>query len=344
MVLAVINRTRRRTARPLLAWRPAPGTLYSIIVAFALIGLEQLFSAVPDLEGADTLNSNLPTAIVANGHTLLLEISKNNSVQVDYWAVRRDTTAIRLYQRPGVDPNASFALIGIPYETKPGPDTLSLEWSVGDHLYTREIPFRIVAGPYKAESITGVDQSRVAPDAAALERIASERKIIAEAYVAVRDTAMMDGPFKWPVENRVVTSMYGNRRVFNGQLRSFHGGLDLRAREGTPIYSAQSGVVKLARNLFYSGNHVLVEHGMGVHTSYSHFSTIEVTEGQWVEQGQLLGLAGATGRVNAAHLHWTTSVNGIGVSPLQCVEILEAVYGRQTEKKQSTDGSQQENP
>ena len=306
--------------------------------------MEQLFSAVPDLQGADALNSHLPMAIVANGHTLLLEVSKKDSIAVDYMAARRDTIAVRLYPRPGVDPNASFALIGIPYETKPGPDTLSLEWMVGDNLYTRDIPFRIVAGPYKAESITGVDQSRVAPDAAALKRIAAERKVIAEAYVAVRDTAMMDGPFEWPVENRVVTSTYGNRRVFNGQLRSFHGGLDLRAREGTPVYAAQSGVVKLARNLFYSGNHVLLEHGMGIHTSYSHFSTIEVTEGQWVEKGQLLGLAGATGRVNAAHLHWTTSVNGVGVSPLQCVEIIEAVFGRKTEEKPSADSSQQEKP
>lgn len=341
---AVLSRARRRTARPILAWRPAPKTVYSLVVAFALIGVEQILPAVPNLQGGDALNPHLPTATVANGHTLLLEITQRDSMPVDYKAARRDTTAVHLYPRPGVDPNASFALIGIPYETKPGPDTLSLEWSVGDNLYTRDIPFRIVSGPYKAESIKGVDQSRVAPDVAALKRIAEERKIIAAANVAVRDTVMMGGSFEWPVKNRVVTSAYGTRRVFNGQLRSFHGGLDLRAREGTSVYAAQSGVVKLARNLFYSGNHVLVEHGMGLHTSYSHFSRIEVTEGQWVEKGQLVGLAGATGRVNAAHLHWTTNVNGVGVSPLQCVEIIEAVFGRKTEEKQSADSSQQEKP
>jgi murein DD-endopeptidase MepM/ murein hydrolase activator NlpD len=234
--------------------------------------------------------------------------------------------AIRLYPHPGKPAGTHVTLIGVPYETPPRPDTVGVAWGVGDRIYHRDLPFRVVAGPYPSEEIRGVDQSRVTPGAEELARIARERELIAAAYVAARDSAMMDGPFAWPVEPRVVTSPYGTRRVFNGQLRSVHGGLDLRAREGTPIYAAQSGVVRLAQNLFYAGNHVLIEHGMGIHTSYSHLSKIEVEAGQWVEKGQRIGLAGATGRVTAAHLHWTVSVHGVGVSPLQCVEVLEGVY------------------
>ena len=123
---------------------------------------------------------------------------------------------------------------------------------------------------------------------------------------------MMEDTFRYPVEKKTITSPYGTRRVFNGLLRSYHGGLDLRAYEGTPLYAAQSGVVKLAQDLFYSGNHVLIEHGMGIHTGYSHMSRLYVKTGDEVSRGQLLGLSGATGRVTAAHLHWTVSVGRRG--------------------------------
>jgi murein DD-endopeptidase MepM/ murein hydrolase activator NlpD len=193
-------------------------------------------------------------------------------------------------------------------------------------IQSRSAPLRIVSGHYPSEEIQGVDQSRVTPSSGDIRRIEQERKILAEAYIPIQNAVIMDGPFSFPVENVVVTSPYGSRRVFNGQLRSYHGGVDFRAREGTPIYAAQSGVVRLARNLFYAGNHVLIEHGMGIYTSYSHLSVIQVSEGDRVEKGQTLGLAGATGRVTAAHLHWTVNVHGVGVSPLQFAEILNKTY------------------
>ena len=100
----------------------------------------------------------------------------------------------------------------------------------------------------------------------------------------------------------------------------------MRAYEGTPLYAAQSGRVKLAKNLFYSGNHVLIEHGMGIYSSYSHMSRLDVMENDWVARGQPLGLSGSTGRVTAAHLHWTVNVNGVRVSPLQFYDILATLY------------------
>jgi len=231
-----------------------------------------------------------------------------------------------------------FTLFGIPYRDVPGPDTLHVEWTESDRIFNRELPFSVVAGPYRSEQIRGVPQNRVTPSAVDYRRIARERKIIAAAYEADRDTTMMEDTFSYPVEKKTITSPYGTRRVFNGQLRSYHGGLDLRAYEGTPIYTAQSGVVKLAQNLFYSGNHVLVEHGMGIHTGYSHMSRLYVKTGDEVARGQLLGLSGATGRVTAAHLHWTVNVNGVGVSPLQFTEILAMLYEKPVEVRKPNDG------
>ena len=116
-----------------------------------------------------------------------------------------------------------------------------MEWTESDRVFGRELPFTIVAGPYRSEQIRGVPQSRVTPSVTDFRRIALERKIISAAYEAVRDTVMMEDTFRYPVEKKTITSPYGTRRVFNGQLRSYHGGLDLRAYEGTPLFAAQSG-------------------------------------------------------------------------------------------------------
>ena len=244
----------------------------------------------------------------------------------------------RLYPHPTESDGTLFTLIGIPYGAAPGPDTLHVEWTESDRIFGRDLPFSVVAGPYRSEQIRGVPQNRVTPSAADFRRIARERRIIAAAYEAVRDTAMMADTFRYPVEKKTITSPYGTRRVFNGQLRSFHGGLDLRAYEGTPLYAAQSGVVKLARNLFFSGNHVLIEHGMGIHTGYSHMSRLYVKPGDEVSRGQLLGLSGSTGRVTAAHLHWEVHVDGVGVSPLQFTEILTMLYQKPVEVRKPNDG------
>ena len=92
--------------------------------------------------------------------------------------------------------------------------------------------------------------------------------------------------------------------MFNGQPRSPHSGADLRAGTGTPILAANRGRVVLAKELFFSGNAVYIDHGYGLYTTYLHLSRIDVAVGDMVERGQQIGLAGATGRVTGPHLHW----------------------------------------
>lgn len=331
------------------------------------LGGETFFHAPRVYLGERVFSLRLSEERVANGHTLLLEcvpdgpgaeagrdLAEEAGRAADLPIERVDlagpadrvsdltiTTGDRihrLYPHPTAPEGVLFALIGIPYRAAPGPDTVYVEWTESDRVFGRELPFTIVAGPYRSEQIRGVPQSRVTPSVTDFRRIAREQKIIAAAYEAVLDTVMMGDTFRYPVEQKTITSPYGTRRVFNGQLRSYHGGLDLRAYEGTPLYAAQSGVVKLAQNLFYSGNHVLIEHGMGIHTGYSHMSRLYVKTGDEVSRGQLLGLSGATGRVTAAHLHWTVNVDGVGVSPLQFTEILAMLYRKPVEVRNPDDG------
>ena len=100
--------------------------------------------------------------------------------------------------------------------------------------------------------------------------------------------------------------------MFNGELQSRHTGLDLRGQVGAPVLAAGRGRVVLAGDFYFSGNGIFVDHGLGVHTGYFHLSEILVSEGDMVEKGDLIGRAGATGRVTGPHLHWSLWVNGTG--------------------------------
>ena len=127
-------------------------------------------------------------------------------------------------------------------------------------------------------------------------------------------------PFKVPIPGETGTN-FGHRRIFNGQPRAPHAGADLHAATGTPIHATNRGRVVLAKHLFFTGNTVILDHGLGVYSLYAHLSRIEVKRGVMVSSGQLLGLAGATGRVTGPHLHWGMRVQGARVDPFTLVEI-----------------------
>jgi murein DD-endopeptidase MepM/ murein hydrolase activator NlpD len=117
------------------------------------------------------------------------------------------------------------------------------------------------------------------------------------------------------------TDSFGVRRMFNGKLASIHKGMDFRARMGTPVRASNSGVVVLARPLYYEGNCVIIDHGLGLFTLSMHLSRIQVHEGQRVATGELLGLSGATGRVTGPHLHWAVRWEGAYLDPAKVLRM-----------------------
>ena len=126
------------------------------------------------------------------------------------------------------------------------------------------------------------------------------------------------GEFQRPVPG-VVTSAFGGRRMFNGELRSYHRGVDLRGAEGTPIKAVADGKVTIAQNMYFAGNTVYLDHGQGVVSSYAHMSRLDVKPGEMVKAGQQIGLVGATGRVTGPHLHLGVNILGVAVDPLSLV-------------------------
>ena len=118
------------------------------------------------------------------------------------------------------------------------------------------------------------------------------------------------------------------RSVLNGLPRGPHNGLDLAAATGTPVYAPTPGVVAFAREFYYSGNTVIVDHGHGLLSTMAHLSAIDVQEGARVNKGALLGKVGATGRVTGPHLHWAVRLHGDRVDPLKLLEALASTPTR----------------
>ncbi|MCU0230347.1 MAG: M23 family metallopeptidase [Acidobacteria bacterium] len=145
-------------------------------------------------------------------------------------------------------------------------------------------------------------------------RIEREREELGAIYARRRAVPPPAAAFVKPVPGDA-TGIFGARRVFNGQPRSPHSGVDLKAATGTPVVAAGPGVVVLAKDLYYSGLTVILDHGGGLFTLYAHLSRIDVRDGATVAAGAALGLSGATGRVTGPHLHWGGKVGSEAFDP-----------------------------
>jgi len=129
-----------------------------------------------------------------------------------------------------------------------------------------------------------------------------------------------NGPFILPLQGRPAQN-FGERRIFNNKPRSPHSGEDISAPSGTVVRASNSGRVVLASNLYFAGNTVIIDHGLGVFTLYGHFSKFRVKRGQSVNNGDVIGEVGATGRVTGPHLHWSVRVNGCRVDPYSLLHL-----------------------
>jgi len=152
------------------------------------------------------------------------------------------------------------------------------------------------------------------------ERALREARELEDIHNSISPEALWREPFIVPIPGGVGSS-FGKRRVFNGESRNPHAGADLKATTGTPIRSANRGRVVLAKNLFFTGNTVIVDHGLGVYTLYAHLSRMNVKEGEIVERAKIIGLAGATGRVTGPHLHWGAKVQNTRVDPFSLINL-----------------------
>ena len=177
----------------------------------------------------------------------------------------------------------------------------------------------ILPAHYRTGSLT-VAPKFVEPDAASLAQIKVEAELKAQIFSASAAEPLWSSSFRAPVA-AVPTDSFGTRRMFNGKLASIHKGMDFHAAIGTPVHAANGGVVVLARPLYYEGNCVVIDHGLGLYTISMHLSRIDVREGQNVATGERIGLSGATGRVTGPHLHWAVRWRDAYLDPAKLLRL-----------------------
>jgi murein DD-endopeptidase MepM/ murein hydrolase activator NlpD len=218
------------------------------------------------------------------------------------------------------DRQAWYALAGADVEAPAGPSTLRISAQLASGGVTdlsRSIETH--EGHYRTGTLT-VAPKFVAPGPKELKRIKAEDELKAKMFAASAPEPLWSGDFRAPV-HAAPTDSFGTRRTFNGQLASVHKGMDFRALPGTLVRAGNSGVVVLARPLYYEGNCVVIDHGLGLYTLSMHLSRIDVREGQHVTKGQRVGLSGATGRVTGPHLHWAVRWQNAYLDPAKLLQM-----------------------
>jgi murein DD-endopeptidase MepM/ murein hydrolase activator NlpD len=204
---------------------------------------------------------------------------------------------------------------------------IDIDAALGKHVLTVEaggerVTHTLVVAPktFPTRRLT-VDEAFVNPPESAKTRIEEESKLVAAIWAASSADRLWDGPFVRPVPHPA-NSAFGTRSIFNGQPRSAHGGADFLSPAGTPVKAPNAGKVVLVRNLYYSGNTVIIDHGLDLLSYFAHLSETTVAEGDMVTAGTVVGKVGATGRVTGPHLHWTLRVGGARVDPLALLALL----------------------
>ena len=221
---------------------------------------------------------------------------------------------------PGEPPGRYQAIVGIPYDRAPGPARLRILVR-GEELLSTEAALEVIDGGYPQE-VLHVKPKHVTPPDSAMPRIDREVKEIVAIYRTITRKKYWSGPLRLPIASDI-TSPYGSKRVYNGELKSYHGGIDLKAAIKTPIRAAAAGRVALAKNLYYTGNTVMLDHGYGIYSLYAHMSSLRVKRGQVVPVGKIVGLSGMTGRVTGPHLHWQIVINRVKVDPVDLMKVLQ---------------------
>ena len=166
-----------------------------------------------------------------------------------------------------------------------------------------KITKRVQKRKYNIQRIDGLEEKKVTPPEEVYERIKKDNKLIAEARAVDTSLDYFKDKFIIPVDDAIITGVYGSQRILNGKPKWPHYGLDFAQKEGAPVKAMINGTVTLAESdLYYTGGTLIFDHGHGISTLYMHMNEIFVKKGQKVKQGEVIGTVGATGRATGSHL------------------------------------------
>ncbi len=268
--------------------------------------------------GQDILTVQVTPRVVGQGAVSLIVVSGPKHLE----SVRGkfEEREIPLTLRPGDD--TFQGLLGIDMNMNPGDHTLKvIAETTGRKLLTNALTLTVEKVNFGTQRLT-LPRSMVDLDPKTLERVNKESKRIKALFKDIRDERLWQDTFIRPVKGEVTTP-FGVRRILNNQPRNPHSGVDLRAPEGAPVGACNDGFVVLVDEMFFTGKSVILDHGWGMYSMYFHLSEVRVREGDRVRGGDIVGLAGSTGRASGPHLHWGIRLNGARVDPLSLIGLNE---------------------
>ena len=212
------------------------------------------------------------------------------------------------------------ALIGIDLDVRPGTYPVTVEAGADATRMRATYDLHVTRRVFRTRRLT-VDEAFVTPPPSEQGRIDRETRLLAGVWMTPAAERLWSDTFVRPVPHEA-NSAFGTRSIFNGKPRTAHGGADFLSPAGTPIRAPNAGRIAVARNLYFSGNTVIIDHGLGLFSMLAHLSAIDVHEGDRVSAGDLVGRVGATGRVTGPHLHWAVRASGARVDPLSVLALL----------------------
>lgn len=321
----------------------APKSLFVALLFVCLLlplSLRAQEESASDLIGLIPLVGD-PVMTVNDGHGMTLDLFADALPQGQILLARVSGTAIYgvqaefLGQRLDFFPmpdGAYYALLGAGLETPPGEYPLLL-YTQDDDTLTLTVnnapptPARLVvlisvtAGDYIQQAFNiPADRAYLLDAGIEAEEVATMQAAMTAAPARTRFWFAPGGGFQLPLDAQI-TSPFGAFRTLNGTFQTRHTGWDLRAAVGTPVMAMAAGRVVLAETLAVRGGQVLVGHGYGMFSGYSHLSELLVAPGDGVARGQVIGLSGSSGRVNGPHLHWEVILHGQWVDALQFLAV-----------------------
>lgn len=288
-----------------------------LLVALALLSVPG--KAQDSLNCGEGVQLRLTSSKPTQGGLALVEV-RSPSALVD---LKSDWLGEPLqFWQEGSDERVRRALLGVDLERPVGQYSLTFNTQMksGEQVSCSAL-VSVKAGVFAIERLR-VGQQFVELSPQDLERADKEQQRLKELFARVTPERLWQGSFRIPVDGVRAARNFGRRRILNGEPRTPHSGEDFPAAAGTPVHAAQRGRVVLAEELFFSGNTVVLDHGLGLYTFYGHMESLAVAVGDVVEAGGLLGRVGATGRATGPHLHWAVHLNGARVGPLQLVALL----------------------
>jgi hypothetical protein len=272
-----------------------------------------LFSLLSPVEASYSsgLDITVTPSEIGQGEISLLSIKKRGAEPQVTWMGKKITLV--------TDKKNEIwsGFIGADLTTRPG--RYKLKISPTNKKSPHLITISVLSRDYGIRRLT-LPREMVELDADTLKRAKEEIRVVRGLFIRPAGYSLWRGRWIRPVAGTVV-SPFGCRCIINGEERSPHSGVDLKAEQGTPVKATNRGKVALVADHFFSGLSVFIDHGGGIQSMYFHLSQVFVQVGQVVEKGTTLGLSGSSGRVTGPHLHFGVRLNGERVNPINLIEI-----------------------